>query len=360
VLITASGVWSTHAAAQTNSTITLGKNVGRRLPGAEVGSDYPYRNARRWWINHDECIHDESFDFYVNVTNPMYQLEVWAGTEDCSTRRSAQDHGQCWIVASDSSGALNVNVEVPVRNIVSNHVGVDSATLQDRETDLGTDVCEQSMDKSGVQLALYFFLQNGGQVIGTAQKWDPTDLGGVGYDMIGPAPPGSITTGVGEKQLTVNLHDVQPDSDRERFAAYCVPAVADDATFVPSDEAPPTCVTDQLTPGVRPESALKCGEANETSNAITTGANLDNERLYAVGVSGEDIVGNAGPLSALGCGIPKPLKDFFELYNEAGGPGGGGFCSVSNPGSSHSPTAPLAVVGAALATLALRRGRNRP
>jgi hypothetical protein len=215
------------------------------------------------------------------------------------------------------------------------------------------------MDKSGVQLALYFFLQNGGQVVGTEQKWDPTNLGGVGYDMIGPAPPGSISAGMGENQLIVNLEDVQTDADRERFAAYCAPAVADDSTFVPAADAPPTCLTDQLTPGVRPDSTLKCGEANETSNAITTDANLVNDQLYAVGVSGQDIIGNAGPLSTLACGIPKPLKDFFELYGEAGGPGGGGFCNMSSPGSSRAPLAPIALLGAVFAAFTVRRGRKR-
>lgn len=360
-LVIASGLWSVRGSAQTTgtSTLTIGKNVGRRLPDAKVGSEYPYRNARRWWINYDECLHNEVFDFYLTVTNPMYQLEVWAGTEDCGSKRSLQDHGQCWIVASDSSGALNVTVPVPVRRIVSNHVGADSATLQDPDEELGTDVCGQSLDKSGVQLALYFFLQNGGQVVGTEQKWDPTNLGGVGYDMIGPAPPGSISTGMGENQLIVNLEDVQTDADRERFAAYCAPAVADDGTFVPSPDAPPTCLTDQLTPGVRPDSTLKCGEANETSNAITTDANLVNDQLYAVGVSGQDIIGNAGPLSTLACGIPKPLKDFFELYGEAGGPGGGGFCNMSRPGGSHSPAAPIALFGGVFAAFAARRGRKR-
>jgi hypothetical protein len=360
-LVTACGFWSARAAAQdSTSTITIGKNVGRRLPDAEVGSEYPYRNARRWWINYNECLRNEYFDFYITVTNPMYRLEVWAGTENCSERRALQDHGQCWIVGDDNSGSFNVTISVPVRRIVSNNVGIDSGTLRDPESELGTDVCNQSMDASGVQLSLYFFLQNGGQVVGTAQTWDPTNLGGVGYDMIGPAPPRSIHTGMGENQLTVNLDDVQTDADRERFAAYCAPAVADDGTFVPSEDAPPTCFTDQLMPGARPDSALKCGEANETSNVITTDTNLANDQLYAVGVSGEDIIGNAGPLSTLACGIPKQLNDFFELYAAAGGPGGGGFCSVSTPASSRSKAPTLAVFAALFAGLALRRGRNRP
>jgi hypothetical protein len=356
------GVWSTDASAQSNttSTITIGQNVGRRRSTDPIGYDgYPFRNARRWWVNYDECVANEYFDFYITLTNPRNRLEVWAGTEDCGSKRSLQDHGQCWIVASNDSPQQNFTVSVPVRNIVSNNVGVNSANIPDPEA-LGTAVCDTSTDSDGVQLKLYFFLQDGGQVVGSEQPWDPTNLGGVGYDMIGPAPPDSITTGMGESQLSINLAGVEPEPDRERFAAYCALADAQDgdAEFIPAADAL-TCPTMQLTPGARPDSALKCGEANETSNTITTDHNLLNDQVYAVGVSGEDIIGNAGPLSTLACGIPKPLKDFFELYGEAGGPGGGGFCNMSRPGSSHSPAAPIALFGGVLAAFTVRRGRKR-
>jgi hypothetical protein len=327
-LVACCGLWSASASAQTptTSTITIGSDVRRRLSTDPIGyQGYNFRNARRWWINYDECLTDEYFDFYITLTNPQNRLEVWAGTEDCGSKRALQDHGQCWIVASNDSPKQNFTVSVPVRNIVSNNVGVDSANIPDPEA-LGTGVCDQSTDSDGVQLKLYFFLQDGGQVVGSEVPWDPTSLGGVGYDMIGPEPPASITIGVGESQLAVNLEGVEPEPDRERFAAYCVAADPPDpnAEFVPAEDAL-TCPTMQLTPGERPNSALKCGEANETSDTITTDHNLTNDQAYAIGVSGEDIIGNAGALSPLQCGIPKPLNDFFELYGKAGGPGGGGF-----------------------------------
>ncbi len=357
------GVWSADASAQSTSTstITIGQNVGRRLSTDPIGFDgYHFRDARRWWINYDECVANEYFDFYVTLTNPKNRLEVWAGTDNCADNRSLEDHRQCWIVASNDSPKQNFTVSVPVRNIVSNNVGADSANIPDPVA-LGTDICGKSTDSDGVKLTLYFFLQDGGQVVtGSQQTWDPTNLGGVGYDMIGPAPPESINTGMGEQQLSVNLEGVEAEPDRERFAAFCVEADPPDpnAEFIPADDAL-SCPTTQLTPGERPNSALKCGEANETSDTITTDHDLLNDHVYAVGVSGEDIIGNAGPLSTLACGIPKPLKDFFELYEEAGGPGGGGFCSVSIPGGSRSGSTPLALFGALFATLALRRGRNR-
>lgn len=357
-----SGVWSADASAQSTSTstITIGRNVGRRLPDAAVGSEYHYRDARRWWINYDECVANEYFDFYVTLTNPRNRFEVWAGTEDCGAKRSLQDHGQCWIVASNDRPEQNFTISVPVRNIVANQVGTDSVEIPDPDA-LGSAVCEGSTDSDGVQVILYFFLQDGGQVVGTEQKWDPTNLGGVGYDLLGPEPPGGVEIGVGESQLTINLSGVDQESDRERFAAYCAPATMD-PVYIPADGSA-YCKTAALAQGGHPDPLLKCGEANETSDAITTdpglpSGTLDNGQLYAIAVSGEDILGNAGPLSPLACGTPKELNDFFELYGGAGGPGGGGFCSV-RPGVTRSAPGAMALLGAAFAALTLRRRRSR-
>jgi hypothetical protein len=343
-------LWSADARAQ---TITIGTNVGRRLPDAKVGSDYNYRTARRWWINYDECQADEYFDFYLSLSEPRDRLEVWAGSENCAEKRNLQDHGQCWMVEANDRPTDNFTISVPVRNVVANRVGASSAEVP---TGLDEDICAESTDVDGLQLKLYFFLQNGGQVVGTPQTWDAAAAGGVGFDLVGPEPPGSINIGMGENQLSVNLEDVQEESDRERFAAYCAPGVVDD-TFIPAEGAAVACSTTELTVGARPSPGLKCGEASETSGSIITDINLQNDQLYAVGVSGQDVVGNAGPLSALACGTPKQLDDFFELYSGAGGPGGGGFCSIRPGASSSAPGAAL-LLGLALAALRARRARS--
>lgn len=325
-----------------------------------VGFDgYHFRDANRWWINWDECRANEYFDFYITLSDPRNRLEVWAGTDDCGNTRSALDHGQCWLVAANDAPQYNFPVSVPVRLIVSNNNGENSADLQDPDA-LGEEICDQSTDSDGVKLALYFFLQDGGKVVGTAQKWDPTNLGGVGYDMLGPAPPGAISIGMGESQLSVNLEQVDPTPDRERFAAYCSPIVPDE-NFVP-EEGTDACATTELMPNARPNPNLKCGEANETSNTITTdrslpGGKLQNDTLYAVAVAGEDLINNAGPLSPIACGTPKELDDFFELYRRANGPGGGGFCSVS-PGLPRSAPGATALLGALLAAFGMRRRRS--
>ena len=353
--------WSSDARAQStsNPTITIGPNVGRRLPDADVGSDYSYRNARRWWINYDECLADEVFDFPIAVSNPGNRFEVWAGNENCADKRSLQDRGQCWILYANERPNDNFTASIPVRNIVA-HI----EDTVDEPVDVGPEVCEQSSDSDGLSVKLYFFISDGGQLVGQEKTWDPQNLGGVGFDLVGPEPPGNITLGMGERQLSVNLGDVRDEPDRERFAAFCTPGVLDDG-FIPAPGVQPGCsaIDMALAVGVRPAAALKCGEASETSDTITTDSglpagDLQNDVLYAIGVSGEDAVGNSGPLSSIECGTPEELHDFFELYGGAGGPGGGGFCSVS-PGLPRSAPGALALLGMAFATLAVRRRRTR-
>jgi hypothetical protein len=366
------GSWSSDARAQAASgtaAIKLDVNsIARRRVNDPPGTNYPYRNARRWWINYEECRNpnEEYFEFPLSVPNPGPPLEVWAGSgQDCSAVRGNADRTQsCWIVASYGKSEDTMTVVVPVRTVVKRDVNVLTPPMGPSQQQSGLDpmVCDGSTDTEGDAIKFYFFLQEGGQAAGTPATWDPASLGGTGFDLVGPAPPESITIGMGDEQLSVNLHGVGEEPDRERFAAYCSPAAMDD-TFIPAEGVPPPCSAPELPPGVVPDVSLKCGEASETSDVITTDPDLPqgklvNETPYAVGVSGLDAVDNAGPLSPLACGTPKELDDFFEVYGKANGPGGGGFCSVS-PGFPRSAPAATALLGALLAAFGLRRSRSR-
>jgi hypothetical protein len=90
----------------------------------------------------------------------------------------------------------------------------------------------------------------------------------------------------------------------------------------------PDCPTTELVPGELPTDDLnRCGSSAEASRATASG--LQNNTNYAVAVSAVDELGNVGPLSEVRCGIPIEVDDFFEVYRDADGKGGGGFCSVS-------------------------------
>jgi hypothetical protein len=361
-------VWSADALAQ-DPTLTLGRIS--RYRGDAPDATYDYRNTRPWWISYADCIHDDVFVFPLTVTNPSNRLEVWAGNDNCIERRGNTDRGQCWLVASQDRITRNPTIEVPVRNIVKR----DTSAL-DVPSGLDETVCNGSTDADGNQLDLYFLIEDGGKAKGPGLKWSGASQG-TGFDLVGPEPPTSVRVGIGENALILDIRGVSEDQELERFGAYCVagtdpPGVfedpdtlAVDAGTTPSTEAPEgtaapdECFTAALRGGgpAPVDDALACGTASKSSGSIRT-KRLDNDVTYAIAVAGQDILGNAGKLSnPIQCGTPRPLDSFYELYSDAGGKGGGGFCSVSPGRSGSAPTA-LLLLGISLAALHGRRARR--
>jgi hypothetical protein len=360
-------LWSPRAQAQ--STVTLTVNRVDRVA--------PFRQSREMWINYEECVANDVFTFplQTNDTGPL--LEVWAGNSNCAELRSSNDREQCWIVASVPANEDTFNVYVPVRNMVARRLNIDSPP-----ENLPASVCDESRNPSGEKFTLYFILQEGGRSVGS-MSWDAPPEG-LGFDMVGPSPPRTISVGVGERQLTIGIDDVPEEEDRERFEAFCVPegtmalpeegeadagttdAGGDAAVSAASSAgvdagggaAPGGCYSPIIRSGVRPPLGFSCGEAGETSTRLRT-SRLTNNITYAVGVSGQDAVGNAGVLSELQCGTPIELDDFYEVYSRNGGLGGGGFCAL--PRVPRAPSqAPFFVLGGLVALLGWRRARCSP
>lgn len=102
------------------------------------------------------------------------------------------------------------------------------------------------------------------------------------------------------------------------------------------------------------------GETNTTFNI----SNLVDGVTYAVAVSAVDNSGNPGPPSTPQCNYPAPVNDFFDLYRDAGGLAGGGFCALQGgtklDASTGSPVSSWVAVGATgIALLAAGRRRRR-
>ena len=92
---------------------------------------------------------------------------------------------------------------------------------------------------------------------------------------------------------------------------------------------------------------------DRTTGDTLTARGAVNNTNYAVAVAGVDDLGNPGVLSPISCAEPKPVDDFFTIYNRDGGLGGCiGGCVVAR-GSEESAT--LSVLGLGVAMLALRR-----
>lgn len=377
------------AAAQTTTgTTTTGTttNGGMTLDVAHItrGGGYRKNASRKMWISYADCIGKpddpdlaggDFFNFPITLTDTTHPLEVWAGNDDCPSKRGLVDHGQCWLVGAIDRPVRTQTIQIPVRNVVARNIGATSVPVN-----LQDDVCEAGSDPTGDQVTFYFLLESGGQSAASV-SWDGSAYGGTGFDLVGPEAPGSITVGLGESQLSIKIADVQTDPDRDHYQVFCAPAGASDAgpggvipeqttvestglndagtTFITDfgdAGAPPACYTPLLVAGKRPNLNLSCGVATETSDSFSTDRLL-NDTTYAVGVAADDILGNAGPLSQIRCGTPIPLNDFYEVYRQNGGRGGGGFCSAA-PGPVRSDSARWLVLAFGALAFAVRRNRH--
>jgi hypothetical protein len=405
-------------AAQAQSNTSTNRNTGSSLTpitspngvlslvpnaqGIERGRPY-YSISRPWWISFADCFANDTWTFSLSVRDVSNPIEIWAGTENCATNRSRTDRGQCWIVARVSQPEDTVDIRVPVRNVVARRL---DTTLPPEN--VGAEVCDDSTDPSGESVTFYFLVEEGGQA-DEYFSWDASDNGGTGFDTLGPDPPGNISVGIGESQLSVAISNVDEEPDRDRFEAFCVPEGAiclpeDDCDTDPSGPgivdaggsfaipdagdagldassngggssgsgggssvnnrrdaggtpAPAECFTEVLRSDRRPPPRYSCGTASETARTLNTSV-LTNGVTYAVAVAGQDNIGNAGVASDIQCGTPIPLDDFFELYSRRGGPGGGGFCSFSPPRPA-SGTYGATLLGLLFVGFAARRVRGR-
>jgi hypothetical protein len=117
---------------------------------------------------------------------------------------------------------------------------------------------------------------------------------------------------------------------------------------------PPGCPASTiLVANARPDDKYQCGSASKTSTHANA-EGLINMVPYNVSVATTDTYRNVGVVSIPPvCAIPQPVTGFFEAYRNAGGAGGGGFCSFS---LHRRPGLLLSVIGLGLC-LVLRRRR---
>jgi hypothetical protein len=383
MLLLAALLWAPESWAQ---TLVLNETGG-------IERDRPtYTPARPWWISHADCLANDVFRFSLTRTGATNQVEVWVGSDDCVATRNEPDgeHGQCWIVARDPSPDDIVDIDVPVRNVVARRL--DAVAPPEN---LPASVCDEPTDQNGETVTFYFMVVESGQARASDTWTGGTGL--TGFDTLGPVPPGTVSVGVGERQLAIEIDNFDEDDDLLRFEAFCVPqgtegpppeipASNDDtgatdagstsssgtldggtATAAPgtgtsggipaANLAPAECFSPIIAAEARPPTGFSCGVVSKDSRALRTNE-LINGVQYAVGVAGQDILGNAGVLSDVQCGMPIPLNDFYEVYIEAGGRGGGGFCSFSAP-PFGSPRPRIGWLALLVAGLLWRRVRAR-
>jgi hypothetical protein len=111
-------------------------------------------------------------------------------------------------------------------------------------------------------------------------------------------------------------------------------------------------------------SGFDCGDFGGNGGVATaTIQGLTNGQVYSFAVGAVDQVGNAGPITFLGCSSPEKIVNFYGAYTQAGGTAGGGFCSASATRGSDAAegagtAAALGAAGALMAAAVVRRKRR--
>jgi hypothetical protein len=358
------------------------------------------------WINYSDCIGNSAnpagdiVSIPVGVTNPLtYTLQAWVGTVDCTitTNRTTANLNQCWLVASQAPSVSNpsTTLNIPVRSIVAGFTSLfgqdtgvpvtpdagtggaaavsDAGTAGTTTTTIiagqvvmpGIEACSQPNPQeieSGTAFTVYFMLVDPAtqQTQGSTATW--TGM----FKLVGPQPPDNVNAGIGGNLLVVNFTYNTPPVDQtiNGYNFYCDPppgnAAALDAGLIEADASAGMATACAGAPmsqvlvqgGLAPGSSYLCGSAQKTSMGGNASGLVDGVP-YNIAVAAEDVYENTGPLSVLGCGVPQPVTGFFKAYRDAGGLGGGGYCSFS---MKREPVPWLALLGIA-SCLAFRRRR---
>jgi hypothetical protein len=377
------------ANAQFGAVVSVGNNG---VPTDR--SEGPIEHDNQSAISFADCIANDQLTFQVSMSNvPGGQLEVWVGgsSVDCAAVTSRNNADRlCWLVHTrPAANATFIPIVLSAQAIISDNRASTNVVVGTEQ-----DCRESTFGSTGAQkLTLHFLVIDSA---GTPQSNDAVVT--IDADVIGPPPPASVKAGIGEERLIIS-YDQGADTDRIGHRFYCAPSQTTtmqgdggfdlDAGTSDGSTDPDTgtggtpndagnmdgalgaggagggtatdagsggnsnCPTPALSAGQRPDERFRCGSVGPNSEqGEATG--LQNDVLYAVAVAGRDKFENPGPLSAVVCGTPKEVNDFFEVYRRAGGEGGGGFCAV---GAAPAYGAGFLLIAAGFARWVRRRRR---
>lgn len=364
-------------------------------------------------VNFQDCKDDQRIRFTLQMSGFVADavIQVYASNSgvDCgvNTNRSGASQ-QCWQVSENVPLQSLVNVDIPVRKIMSG-VAPFTATAPDSS--------ENACGKVNLAtLAVQFLYFAPGNLNAPASKKDVA----VTVDTVGPRPPTGLKTKPGNGRLFVTWDNISGEggvTSLTAVRAYCVPStsvaaktVTTDAscTFVPreaaavdasdpdaeagvedagfdevcTDGGSTTTAADECsapefessstgdggTGGIVPDNDFnakyKCGESvGATGTTVqadgVAGVPLQNLKSYAVAVAATDQFGNVGVLSDVLCETPEETTDFWEGYRSAGGEAGGGFCATTAVGLPAGSAAALAIVCAVALSSLRRRTKER-
>lgn len=343
------GVWALAASAAVSWSAPALADSVVVLENYEIQRDYDRdsdEEPQTISLRDCEANFDVSYPLNVTVTSGSRQLDVWVGPVSCIDPDRLDDD-DCRNVFSTEVNANNPNIRIPSQDIVGD----------------GGEDCESSKSGAGNATAVLLFAFEGNN--GEPESTGSYELN-MSYDTVPPDPPHATGLGQGDGQLSPKWEPLE-DSDVTGYRFYCQesPTTQQEVDSGNFDEpgaggqggaGSAGCETDMV-PGERPpETAKFCGEQPGKSAGRGTADGLVNDRVYAVGVVAQDVVGNEGVVSNVLCQYPKEVTDFYEAYTAAGGKGGGGFCAVGH-GRQANPWSGFMLLGLALGWLRRRRRR---
>lgn len=340
------------AAALTGALIAqeaAAQSIGLNPAGIErrYGFRESSANANALWISRADCEAGPDqqgdaflFPLILDGDYSSYELQVWVGGpgNDCSDPAARTGNSpQCWLVYKGVPTTNTPTIDVRVQDIVGMHKttetpnGPGSGTALDCTPEPGSTSAPQA-----VTLYFMFISGSGGTVVGNGLTWSTQ------YALMGPRPPTDISAGSGNTQLVLKWTPSN-DANLSTYRYFCDPKPGSEVAASAG-----TCPTTSLVAGDVPPSNLECG--NVANSTATEGhvKGLANGHSYSVGVAGVDSVGNVGPLSNVVCATPEPTDDFYQLYRDAGGTAGGGFCSIGS--TSRNATGAVGFAAALLGT----------
>lgn len=350
--------------------------------------------ALRWIINREEC-DDEGAFFRFNLAITGWasgqNFEVWGTTlssADC-TQPDQQTGATARCVKLDTS--LQWNGEMTRTEAVQ--FSIKELIGLSMEEGLADD-CGISSDNPTLRdLVIYFMLTSGGAVVAnSALKWPSASMASPKIDLWGPAPPTKVTVAPSEGSVSLTVEGAKETGSTE--VVYC----AKDGKILNGDEeegGSSSCACNGAGNegggtggsggaggggasgsggGATSSSsgssgdASKCTEAPLVADTLpdltwvpcaegTKVEELENNVAYAMAVAYRDQVGNVGKLSPVVCATPEPVDDFYEVYRQNGGQGGGGYCSIA-PRTLRNTTFGTSFALGALALVCRRRTRS--
>jgi hypothetical protein len=337
-------------------------------------------------------------------------LQVWVGSgNDCSLLESRTGSAPtCWLVYSNTP--LNDIVDLPIstRDIVGRHKSIEASNGPGSGTLEDCDGAGTTSEPTAITF-YFMFVDGGGNLVGTFDTYEtkfdllgpapPTGISaGIGEDRLfvkwstaslandllgyksycqaaGTAATGGTGgtggTGVAGATGTGGTAGVTSDAaagaagasadaslpDASAGGASSTDGAAGDGGRAGEDGATttggsggtgtgnPACPS-ALVAGEIPDPQYECGSTTSKVATKVPADGLTNFVTYAVAVAATDSVGNSGVLSAVVCGTPEPIDDFYELYTRAGGKGGGGFCALGADPANGVALLLLAACGA--------------